>query len=92
MLLKNHPEVNFLVKAYVQSYGVNVENDMLLSLDRAKSVKDWFVSKGIDAARITTAGMTKNEVKRAAAAALGEKGAIKDVSAEIIITGKNDKK
>lgn len=92
MLLKNHPEVNFLVKAYIQSFGVNIEHDMLLTLDRAKAIKEWFVKKGIDASRITTAGMTKNEIKRAAAAVLGEKNAtLKEVSAEIIITGKNDK-
>lgn len=93
MMMRNHPEVNFLVKGYVQSFGVNVEKDMLLSLDRAKSVKEWFVKKGIEADRITTAGMTKNEIKRAAAAALGDKGGgFKGVNAEIIITGKNGKK
>ena len=93
MMMRNHPEVNFLVKGYVQSYGVNVEKDMLLTLERAKSVKEWFVKKGIEADRITTAGMTKNEIKRAAAAALGDKsGGLKGVNAELIITGKNGKK
>lgn len=91
LMFRNHPEVNFLVKGYVQSYGVNAEADMLLSLDRAKSIKEWFVKKGIDAKRITTAGMTKNEIKRAAAAALNEKGGgFSNVKAEIIITGKGD--
>lgn len=91
LMFRNHPEVNFLVKGYVQSYGVNAEADMLLSLDRAKSIKEWFVKKGIDAKRITTAGMTKNEIKRAAAAALNDKGGgFSDVKAELIITGKGD--
>ena len=91
MMFKNHPEVNFLVKGYVQSYGVNAEADMLLSLERAKSVKEWFVKKGIDAKRITTAGMTKNEIKRAAAAALNEKGGgFSNIKAELIITGKGE--
>lgn len=92
MMFRNHPEVNFLVKGYVQSYGVNAEADMLLSLERAKSVKEWFVKNGIDAKRITTAGMTKNEIKRAAAAALNEKGGgFSGLKAELIITGRNDK-
>ena len=92
MMFRNHPEVNFLVKGYVQSYGVNAEKDMLLSLERAKSIKEWFVKNGIDAKRITTAGMTKNEIKRAAAAALNEKGGgFSSVKAELIITGKDGK-
>ena len=91
MMFRNHPEVNFLVKVYVQSYGVNAEADMLLSLERAKSIKAWFVKNGVDAKRITTAGMTKNEIKRAAAAALNEKGGgFSSVKAELIITGKGD--
>ena len=91
-MFRNHPEVNFLVKGYVQSYGLNVEADMLLSLDRAKSVKNWFIKHGIDATRISTAGMTKNEIKRAAAAALNEKGGgFSSVKVELIITGKDGK-
>lgn len=92
LMFRNHPDVSFLVKGYVQSYGVNAEADMLLSLERAKSVKEWFVKNGIDAKRITTAGMTKNEIKRAAAAALNEKGGgFSNIKAELIITGKGDK-
>lgn len=91
LMFRNHPEVNFLVKGYVQSYGVNAEADMLLSLDRAKAIKEWFIKNGIDAKRITTAGMTKNEIKRAAAAALNEKGGgFSNIKAELIITGKGD--
>lgn len=92
MMFRNHPEVNFLVKGYVLSYGVNAEADMLLSLDRAKSVKEYFIKNGIDAKRISTAGMTKNEIKRAAAAALNDKGGgFSDVKCELIITGKNER-
>jgi outer membrane protein OmpA-like peptidoglycan-associated protein len=91
MMFRNHPDVNFLVKGYVQSYGVNAEAYMLLSLERAKSIKAWFVKNGVDAKRITTAGMTKNEIKRAAAAALNEKGGgFSSVKAELIITGKGE--
>ncbi len=89
-MFRNHPEVNFLVKCYVHSYGINAEQDMLLSLERAKTIKSWFVKNGIDARRITTAGMTKNEIKRAAAAALNDKGAFSDIKAELIITGKGE--
>lgn len=91
LMFRNHPDVNFLVKGYVQSYGVNAEADMLLSLDRAKSVKEWFVKNGIDPKRISTSGMSKNEIKRAAAAALNNKGGgFSTVKAELIITGKGD--
>ena len=90
-MFRNHPEVNFLVKGYVQSYGVDTEADMLLSLERAKSVKAWFVKNGIEAERIGTAGMSKNEIKRAAASALNESSGFSNVRAEIIITGKNEK-
>ncbi|MBR1785402.1 MAG: OmpA family protein [Bacteroidales bacterium] len=87
-MFRNHPEVTFLVKGYVQSYGVDAEADMLLSLDRAKTLKEYFVKNGIDAKRITTAGMTKNEIKRAAAAALDKGGGFSGVKCELIITGK----
>ncbi|MBP3762254.1 MAG: OmpA family protein [Bacteroidales bacterium] len=89
-MFRNHPDVNFLVKGYVQSYGVNAEADMLLSLDRAKSLKNWFIKNGIDAKRISTSGMTKNEIKRAAAAALTDKGGFSGIKAELIITGKGE--
>lgn len=87
-MFRNHPEVTFLVKGYVQSYGVDAEADMLLSLDRAKTVKEYFIKNGIDAKRITTAGMTRNEIKRAAAAALDKGGGFSGVKCELIITGK----
>ena len=89
-MFRNHPEVQFLVKCNVQSYGVNVEEDMLLSLERAKAIKSWFVKNGLDARRISTSGMTKNEIKRNAAAALNDKGGFSDVRAEIIITGRTE--
>ena len=86
----NHPDITFLVKGYVQSYGVNAEADMLLSLERAKAVKQYFVDHGIAADRITTAGMTKNEIKRAAAAALDKGAGFSGIKVELIITGKKE--
>ena len=91
-MFRNHPDVTFLVKGYVQSYGVDSEADMLLSLERAKTVKEYFVNHGIDAKRITTAGMTKNEIKRAAAAALDKGGGFSGIKCELIITGKTTDK
>ena len=87
-MFRNHPDVTFLVKGFVQSYGVDAEADMLLSLERAKTVKEYFIKNGIDADRITTAGMTKNEIKRAAAAALDKNGGFSGIKVELIITGK----
>ena len=92
-MFRNHPDVTFLVKGYVQSYGVDAEADMLLSLERAKTIKEYFIKNGIDADRITTTGMTKNEIKRAAAAALDDKGSgFSGIKAELIITGKTTDK
>lgn len=91
-MFRNHPDVTFLVKGYVQSYGVDAEADMLLSLDRAKTVKEYFVNNGIEASRISTAGMTKNEIKRAAAAALDKGGGFSGIKVELIITGKTTEK
>ena len=91
-MFRNHPDITFLVKAYVSTYGVNAEEDMLLSLERAKTVKDFFVKNGIDANRITTAGMTRNEIKRAAAAALDTKSTFSNIKVELIITGKTTDK
>ena len=87
-MFRNHPDITFLVKAYVSTYGVNAEEDMLLSLERAKTVKEFFVKNGIDADRMTTAGMTRNEIKRAAAAALDTKSTFSNIKVELIITGK----
>lgn len=89
-MFRNHPDITFLVKGYVQSYGVNAEADMLLSLERAKTIKEYFVQHGIAADRITTAGMTKNEIKRAAAAALDKGAGFSGIKAELIITGKKE--
>ena len=87
-MFRNHPDITFLVKGYVQSYGVNSEADMLLSLERAKSVKQYFVDNGIKSDRITVSGMTKNEIKRAASAALEKGSSFSGVKVELIITGK----
>ena len=85
-MFRNHPDVTFMVKGYVQSYGVNPKADMLLSLDRAKAVKQFFVKNGIAEERITTTGMSQNEIKRMASAALDKGENFSDVKIELIIT------
>jgi len=85
-MFRNHPEISFQVKGYVQSYGIDVERDQQLSLERAKTVKEYFVRNGIASDRITVAGMTQNEIKRSAAAALNRGQAFRDTKAELIIT------
>ena len=84
-MFRNHPEVRFMIKGYVQSYGVNAENDMLLSLERAKSVKQYFVDNGISPDRMVTTGMSRNEIRRLAAAALSKGGGFSGVKIELII-------
>lgn len=86
----SYPELTFQVKGYVQSYGIDMEAEQKLSIARAQSVKDFFVKNGISEDRITVAGMTVNEIKRAATAALNKGQTFKDTKVEIIITGLNN--
>lgn len=83
-MFKNHPDVHFTIKGYVQTYGIDLEADQLMSLNRAKSVKDYFVRNGVAEGNMKTAGMTITDIKRAATAAFDNKGA--DVKVELIIT------
>ncbi len=86
-MFKGHPDVTFQIKGYVQSYAVDIEADQKLSIARAQSVKEFFVAHGMNPDQITIAGMTQNEIKRAAAAALNKHQAFKDTKIELIITG-----
>ena len=76
-MFRNHPDITFLVKGYVQSYGVDAEADMLLSLERAKTVKEYFIKNGIEADRIFRFGKEDN---------------FSGIKAELIITGKTTDK
>ena len=89
-MFRNHNEVKFKVKAYVQSYGVDLEQDQKTTIARAQSVKDFFVKNGIPASNITVEGMTQNEIKRSATAALHKGAGFKDVKVELIITEVSD--
>ena len=68
-MFKNHPDVHFTVKGFVQTYGVDPEHDQLVTLERAKAVKEFFVKNGIPEENIKAAGMTPTDIKRAATAA-----------------------
>lgn len=73
-MFKNHPEVTFLIKGRVPTFGVDPKADTEISLQRAVSVKEFFVKNGISEDRISVAGMNLNEVKRAANAAFAAEG------------------
>ena len=73
-MFKNHPEVTFLVKGRVPTFGVDPKSDTEISLQRAVAVKEFFVQNGISEDRISVAGMNLNEVKRAANAAFAAEG------------------
>ncbi|MCR4828136.1 MAG: OmpA family protein [Bacteroidales bacterium] len=88
-MFNSYPEITIQVKGYVQSYAVDIEAEQKLSVARAKSVKDFFVQHGMPAENITITGMTQNEIKRAAAAALNKHQAFKDTKVDLIITGLN---
>lgn len=81
----NHPEVTFNVKGYVNTYGFDVEADMQTSLERATSVKDFFVKNGIDEERITVSGMSKADVKKTSNEIIN-KNKVNTVKIEITIT------
>lgn len=87
-MFRNHPDVTFLIKGYVTTYGVDVEHDQQMSLARAQSVKDFFSKNGIEAERIEVVGMTPNEIKRAANDLIDKKkSSSKKTKVELIITG-----
>ena len=88
-MFKGHPDITFQIKGYVQSYAVDIEADQKLSIARAQSVKEFFVQHGLNENQISIAGMTQNEIKRSAAAALNKHQAFKDTKIELIITGVN---
>ena len=71
-MFKNHPDVHFTVKGFVQTYGVEPEHDQLVTLERAKAVKEFFVKNGIPEENIKAAGMTPTDIKRAATAAFDQ--------------------
>lgn len=84
-MFKNHPDVTFLVKGFVHTYGVDPEHDQLVSLERAKSVKEFFVKNGIPENHIRTAGMTPTEIKRAATAAFDPKANSEEIKVQLVI-------
>lgn len=58
-LLKKRPEIKVEIEGYTDYVGTGAYNQKL-SLDRAWTVKDYLVSKGIDKNRLTTVGYGMN--------------------------------
>ena len=92
-MFKNHPDVAFTIKGWVQTYGIDPEHDQLVSLERAKAVKEFFVKNGVPEQNIKTSGMTPTDIKRAATAAFDTKKQNDNefVKIQLIITGINPK-
>lgn len=57
-LLKDNPKVNVEIEGYTDYIGTEDYNQKL-SIDRAQTVKDYLVSRGITANRLTTVGYGK---------------------------------
>ncbi len=85
-MFRNYPELQFRIKGYVQSYGIEMDRDIQVSQERANVVRQFFIDHGIDANRMTVTGMTQNEIKRSAAAALNKSKPFNDAKVEITIT------
>lgn len=87
-MFRNHTDVTFLIKGYITTYGVDVEHDQRVSLERAQSVKAFFIKNGISEDRIEVMGMSPNEIRRSANDLIDKKkGALRKSKVEIIITG-----
>ncbi|MDY5969197.1 MAG: OmpA family protein, partial [Bacteroidales bacterium] len=85
-MFQNYPELQFRIKGYVESYGIDMDRDIKISQDRASVVRQFFIDHGIDAGRMTVTGMTQNEIRRSAAAALNKNKPFNDAKVEITIT------
>lgn len=85
-MFRNYPELQFRIKGYVQSYGIDMDRDIQVSQERAEVVRKFFIDHGIDESRMTVTGMTQNEIKRSAAAALNKAKPFNDAKVEITIT------
>lgn len=86
-MFKNHPDVTFMIKGLIRTYGVDPEHDQLVSLERAKSVKEFFVKNGIPEENMRTIGMSPTDIKRAATAAFDpKKDNTEDVKIQLMIS------
>lgn len=56
--LKANPELKITIIGHTDNVGTDADNQ-ILSINRAESVKNWLVSKGIDAKRIQTIGKSE---------------------------------
>jgi len=54
-IIKKHPEYHYIVQGHTDSKG-NEEFNLKLSQNRAKSVADYLISKGVDASMLSYEG------------------------------------
>jgi len=59
-ILKENPELNVTIEGHTSNSGIYEEN-MKLSWQRANRVKEYFMSKGIEAKRMDTQGYGPNK-------------------------------
>ena len=59
-ILLTHPDIKVEIQGYTDNIGSEKANQRL-SLERANTVKNFLVAKGVDASRITTAGMGESD-------------------------------
>jgi outer membrane protein OmpA-like peptidoglycan-associated protein len=60
MVLQEYPKTRIEISGHTDDVG-KPEDNLDLSQRRADAVKNWFVSKGIDASRIETRGAGQSE-------------------------------
>ena len=54
-LIKQHPDLTFIIEGHTDNQGSPV-NNLTLSMYRAKAVKNYLISRGIEASRLFTKG------------------------------------
>ena len=59
--LRDFPQINIEIRQYTDSRGSSSTN-LVLSRRRAKSIKDYLISTGIDKNRITIKGMGESDL------------------------------
>jgi outer membrane protein OmpA-like peptidoglycan-associated protein len=57
--LENNPEIKISIEGHTDDIGTQQYNDEL-SINRAKSVNNWLINKGINSARLSFTGFGKS--------------------------------
>lgn len=62
-LMKKAPTLNIEIQGYVGGKG-NAEKNLKLAQDRAESLKNALIAKGVDAKRLRTTGFSGDDVTK----------------------------